>query len=209
MKPVVIGIAGGSGSGKTTVADTLLRKLSSEHVVMLGLDSYYLDHSHLPMEDRAKVNYDHPDAFDWELLLQHVCELKAGRNVETPIYNYAVHGRMKETIPVNPGKVIVVEGILVLYDKRLREQMDIKIYVDAEPDVRFIRRLQRDIEERGRSLNSVIDQYLNVVRKMHLGFVEPSKRHADVIIPKGGHNEIAIDMMQTKIQAILAQALGK
>ncbi|HMX63709.1 MAG TPA: uridine kinase [Candidatus Sumerlaeota bacterium] len=204
MNSVVIGIAGGSGSGKTTFAQSLMKQLRSEHVVMLGLDNYYLDHSELPLEERAKINYDHPDAFDWDLLLAHVKALRAGKAIESPIYNYAVHGRMKETTPIKPGKVIIVEGILVLYDKRLIQQMDIKIFVDAEADVRFIRRLQRDIEERGRSLNSVVDQYLNVVRKMHLGFVEPSKRHADIIIPKGGHNEIAIDMILTKIRSILS-----
>ncbi|MCC6547084.1 uridine kinase [Candidatus Sumerlaeota bacterium] len=204
MSSVIIGIAGGSGSGKTTFAQNLVKQLDSGNVVMIGLDNYYLDHPELPIEERAKINYDHPDAFDWDLLLSHVKALRAGKSIESPIYNYALHGRMKETTPVKPGKVIIVEGILVLYDKRLVQQMDIKIFVDAEPDVRFIRRLQRDIEERGRSLNSIVDQYLNVVRKMHLGFVEPSKRHADIIIPKGGHNEIAIDMILTKIRSILA-----
>jgi uridine kinase len=177
---------------------------------MLGLDSYYLDHSHLPMEDRAKVNYDHPDAFDWELLLQHVRELKSGKSVETPIYNYAVHGRMKETIPVNPGKVIVVEGNPCPVRQaapRADGYQDIRRRgagrpLHPSPPARH--RGARDDRSTPSSTSTS-----NVVRKMHLGFVEPSKRHADVIIPKGGHNEIAIDMMQTKIQAILAQALGK
>lgn len=206
MTSLVIGIAGGSGSGKTTVAENLIKMLPGEDVILIGQDNYYLDRSDLPLEERARINYDHPDAFDTKLLLEQLVMLRDGNSVQMPVYNYAIHARRPDTIPVKPAKVIILEGILVLYDKALRQQMDIKIFVDAEADVRFIRRLQRDIEERGRSLNSVIDQYLNVVRKMHLGFVEPSKRHADIIIPKGGHNEIAIDMVLTKIRSILAEA---
>lgn len=203
MDAVVIGIAGGTGSGKTTVAESIGSRFCPDRVVLVGQDAYYLDAGHLPIEERAKINYDHPSAFDNALLAHHVEELKAGRPIERPVYNFASHSRLPDTVHVKPGKVIILEGILVLEDSRLRDLMDIRIFVDVDADVRFIRRLQRDMVERGRSLKSVVDQYMNVVRKMHLGFVEPSKRHAHVIIAHGGHNEVAIDMVASKVRSIL------
>ncbi len=201
---ILIGIAGGSGSGKTTVAARIGEELKNDDVLILGQDSYYLDNSHLPMEDRVKVNYDHPDAFDTELLSRHLDDLKSGRAIEQPIYNYATHSRMSDVIKLEPARVVILEGILVLFEKALRSRMDIKIFVDAEADVRLIRRIQRDVTERGRSLMSVLNQYEDVVRKMHGQFVEPSKRYADIIVPKGGHNDVAIDMITTKIRAVLS-----
>lgn len=203
MFPVVIGVAGGTGSGKTTVSRKIIDHLKTDEVVILGLDSYYKNFD-LPFEEREKINYDHPDAFDIDLLFEHIQLLKQGQTIQQPVYNYAQHRRMEETVPVKPAKVIIIEGILVLCFEKLRELMDIRIYVDVDADLRFIRRLNRDVKERGRSLSSVVDQYLSVVRVMHLSFVEPSKRHADIIIPRGGHNEIAIDTITTKVRSVLA-----
>jgi uridine kinase len=201
--PVLIGVAGGSGSGKTTVATELYRQFQDQGVIMIEQDSYYKDQSHLSMEERAKTNYDHPFAFDNDLLLHHLQELLQGRPIEKPVYDFKVHNRAKETVFVPSSDVIILEGMLILEDERLRNLMDIKVFVDTDADVRIVRRIQRDIEERGRTLESVVHQYLSVVRPMHLQFIEPTKRYADIIIPEGGFNKVAIDLLSTKIRAIL------
>ncbi|MGG1663277.1 uridine kinase [Brevibacillus sp. NRS-1366] len=203
--PVLIGVAGGSGSGKTTVAKELFRQFQNDSVTMIEQDSYYKDQSHLSADERALTNYDHPFAFDNDLLLVHLQELLAGRAIEKPIYDFKVHNRKEETIQVDPKDVIILEGMLILEDTRIRDLMDIKVFVDTDADVRIIRRIARDIEERGRSLDSVVNQYLNVVRPMHLQFIEPTKRYADVIIPEGGYNRVALDLLSTKISNILLE----
>jgi uridine kinase len=200
---IVLGICGGTGSGKTTIAQEIARSLGPEHAVIIHQDSYYLDCSVLPTNDRDHINFDHPSAFDWKLLKRHLRALRAGRVIQKPIYNFHTHSRMAETAAVEPRAVMVVEGILVLEDPELREMMDIKVYVDADADVRFIRRLDRDIRERGRSLESVVEQYMGTVRPMHLLFVEPSKRYADIIIPEGGYNRVAIDVLIGRVRAML------
>jgi uridine kinase len=199
---MILGIAGGSGSGKTLVARSIGEAVGKQ-VVVIGQDSYYLDRSDLPFEERARINYDHPDAFDTPLLVEHLQKLRDGIPIEMPIYNYAIHARQKETFHVEPAPIIIVEGILVLGIPAIREMLDVKVFVDTDADVRFIRRLTRDVKERGRSLQSVIDQYLNVVRFMHLEFVEPSKRYADIIVPEGGYNKVAIDFIVTKLKTLL------
>jgi len=203
-KPIIIGVAGGTGSGKTTVAEAILRRVGFEHIAFLQHDAYYKDQSHLPPAERAKVNYDHPDALDNDLLVEHLRALQAWQAVEVPIYDFTTHTRTSRTRRVEPQPIILVEGILIFAVRDLREMMDVKIYVDTDADIRFIRRLQRDIAERGRTMESVIEQYLSTVRPMHLEFVEPSKRYADVIIPEGGFNEVAMDMVVARIQALLA-----
>jgi uridine kinase len=207
-RPVVIGIAGGTGSGKTTVAEAIVRRIGPERIALIQQDSYYKDQSHLPMEERVRINYDHPDSIDTALLIRHLQELIAGRPVEVPIYNFTTYTRTPHTGRVEPRPVILVEGILVFVEKALRDLFDIKIYVDADPDIRFIRRLQRDLAERGRTLESVIQQYLSTVRPMHLEFVEPSKRYADIIIPEGGFNTVALDMIIARIRAMLEENGG-
>ncbi|MEQ2526282.1 uridine kinase [Bacillaceae bacterium CLA-AA-H227] len=204
-KPVVIGVTGGSGSGKTSVTRAIYNKFKGHSILMIEQDSYYKDQAHLPFEERLKTNYDHPLAFDNELLYEHIKMLQNNQSIEKPVYDYALHTRSEEVIQVEPRDVIILEGILVLEDERLRDLMDIKLYVDTDADIRIIRRLSRDIKERGRTLDSVIDQYVNVVRPMHNQFIEPTKRYADIIIPEGGHNHVAIDLMVTKIQTILEQ----
>ncbi|KUP05807.1 uridine kinase [Bacillus coahuilensis m2-6] len=204
-KPVVIGIAGGSGSGKTSVTKSIFESFKNRSILMLEQDYYYKDQSHLPFEERLMTNYDHPLAFDNDLLIEHLQQLIYYKSVEKPVYDYKMHTRSSETITIAPKDVIIVEGILVLEDERLRNLMDIKLYVDTDADLRIIRRMLRDIKERGRSIESVIEQYVNVVRPMHNQFIEPTKRYADVIIPEGGHNHVAIDLMVTKIQTILEQ----
>ncbi|MEL3974441.1 uridine kinase [Rossellomorea oryzaecorticis] len=204
-KPVVIGVAGGSGSGKTSVTKAIYEQFQGHSILMLQQDYYYKDQSHLPFEERLKTNYDHPLAFDNDLLIEHLNELLNHQSVDKPVYDYKMHTRSDETILVEPKDVIILEGILVLEDERLRNLMDIKLYVDTDADLRIIRRMLRDIKERGRSIDSVIDQYITVVRPMHNQFIEPTKRYADVIIPEGGHNHVAIDLMVTKIQTILEQ----
>lgn len=201
--PVLIGITGGSGSGKSTVSKEIIKKFSDDCMATLEMDSYYKDQSHLTFEERIKTNYDHPDAFDTQLLVEHLKALTSGQAIEKPIYDFELHTRKEETIKVEPREIIIVEGILVLQELILREILDIKIFVDTDPDVRFIRRLVRDIDERGRSQESVIEQYLNVVRPMHMQFIEPTKRYADLIIPEGGHNKVAIDIITSKIKNIL------
>ena len=200
---LVIGIAGGTGSGKTTVARKLLDEFKDQPVCLIPQDAYYKDLAGVPLEERAKVNYDHPFAFDNDLLAQHLDQLIAGNSVQQPIYNYHTHSRSEDTITVSPAAIVLVEGILVLEDQKLRDRMNIKVYVDTDADERFIRRLKRDLIERGRSIDSVIEQYLGSVRPMHLQFIEPTKRYADVIVPEGGANHVAIDLLASKIRAIL------
>ena len=202
-RPVVIGIAGGSGSGKTSVTNSIYEVFKDLSVVVIEQDYYYKDQSHLAFEERLETNYDHPLAFDNDLLIQHINQLLERRPIEKPVYNYALHTRSEETVMIEPKDVIILEGILVLEDQRLRDLMDIKLFVDTDADLRIIRRLLRDINERGRTIDSVIEQYLTVVRPMHNQFIEPTKRYADVIIPEGGQNEVAIDLMVTKIKTIL------
>lgn len=191
----IIGIAGGTGSGKTTVVRKLVERLPKGEVVVIPQDSYYKDSSHVPFEERQNINFDHPDAFDWALLEKHLRELKEGHAIEQPIYEYVTSSRQKETIHVEPKEVIIIEGILALCDRKLRNQMDLKIFVDADSDDRLIRVIQRDIVERGRTTESVIDRYQRVLKPMHEQFIEPCKRYADVIVPQGGHNKAAINMM--------------
>jgi uridine kinase len=202
---ILIGIAGGSGSGKTLVSRTIVRELGSDKVVVMDQDSYYRNLEDIPFRDRDARNFDHPDAFDGELLKRHVKELLEGGTVEQPIYDYSQHRRLKETRTVGEHVVIVLEGILIFVDPELRRMMDIKLFIDADPDVRFIRRLRRDLVERGRSVDSIVRQYEESVRPMHMQFVEPSKRYADLIIPEGGHNTVAIDLVKTKIRDLLRE----
>jgi uridine kinase len=204
-KPVVIGVTGGSGSGKTSVTKAIYDSFKGHSILILEQDYYYKDQSDLPFEERLKTNYDHPLAFDNNLLIKHIEKLLRFEPIEKPVYDYSIHTRSSEIIPVEPKDVIILEGILVLEDERLRNLMDIKLFVDTDADIRIIRRLQRDIKERRRTLDSVIEQYVNVVRPMHNQFIEPTKRYADLIIPEGGHNHVAIDLMVTKIQTILEQ----
>jgi uridine kinase len=203
MEPVVIGVAGGTGSGKTTVAREILRRAGTDQISLIQHDAYYKDLSDLPPAQRAMQNFDHPDALDNSLLIAHLRELKANRSVEVPVYDFTTHTRTRETLCVEPHRVILVEGILIFADAALRRLMDVKIYVDTDADIRFIRRLERDIAERDRTMDSVIRQYLATVRPMHQEFVEPSKRYADVIIPEGGFNEVAMEMIAARIKALL------
>lgn len=200
--PFVIGVAGGTGSGKTTVTDRVIATVGGARVAVLAQDWYYCSQPEVPLTVRERVNYDHPDAFDWTLLLQHLDELSTGAPVRAPIYDFTVHDRSPDTQHIAPAPIVVVEGILALYDPALRDRMHLKVFVDTDADVRFIRRLERDVRERGRSSESVIEQYLTWVRPMHLQFVEPSKRYADVIIPHGGRNDAALDMLAARIQAL-------
>lgn len=201
--PLIIGIAGGSGSGKTTVAQTILQRVGPDQIAFLQHDQYYKDLSGLPPAQRAAINFDHPNSLETSLLVEHIGQLKQDHSVEVPIYNFATHSRTNQTFTVNPRRVVLVEGILIFTELVLRDLFDVKIFVDTDSDLRFIRRLQRDIAERGRSTESVIHQYLTTVRPMHLEFVEPSKRYADVIIPEGGFNTAAMDMVVSRIQSLL------
>lgn len=200
---LVIGVAGGSGSGKTTVANVVRERVGAQRIAYLPHDAYYKDLSHLPPVQRSQVNFDHPDSLENELLIEHIQCLKRGESVELPIYDFTTHSRTEKTIQVEPKAVILVEGILIFAEPRLRPLFDVKIFVDTDADIRFIRRLQRDITERGRTTESVIEQYLKTVRPMHLEFVEPSKRYADVIIPEGGFNTVALDMVVARILRLL------
>lgn len=202
-EPLVIGIAGGSGSGKTTVAQEILNRVGASWIAYLPHDAYYKDLSGLPPVQRAEVNFDHPNSLETELLIEHVLLLKNHQPVELPVYDFSCHSRTEKTITIAPRRVIIVEGILIYVEPKLREICDIKIFVDTDSDLRFIRRLQRDISERGRTTESVIHQYLKTVRPMHLDFVEPSKRYADIIIPEGGFNTAALDMVVARIEAML------
>jgi uridine kinase len=201
--PIVIGIAGGTGSGKTTVAQVILDRVGTHHIALLPHDAYYKDLSALSQTQRAQINFDHPDSLDTDLLIEHVNLLKSGQLVQLPVYDFKTHARTPHTILVEPQRVILVEGILIFAEPRLRELFDVKIFVDTDPDIRFIRRLERDITERGRTSISVIQQYLTTVRPMHLEFVEPSKRYADVIIPEGGLNSVAMDMVVARLLELL------
>ena len=200
-EPYVIGIAGGTGSGKTTFSRELVATLMTNKIVYLSHDSYYRDLSDLPFSERVKVNFDHPDSLETDLMIKHIEKLRAYQPVDIPIYDFVEHTRAKETEHIEPQSVILIEGILIFAVKELRDLMDMKIFVDTDADIRFMRRLQRDIEERGRSLKSVCDQYINVVRPMHEAFVEPSKRYADIIVPHGGRNRAALDMVAAKIHS--------
>ncbi|WP_188206240.1 uridine kinase [Alkalibacillus aidingensis] len=202
-KPIIIGVAGGTGSGKTTVTRSICDQFQNTSILMIEQDSYYKDQSHLPFEERLGTNYDHPLAFDNDLLIDHLKKLSNRQTIKKPVYNYELHTRSNESILVEPKDVIILEGILVLEDERLRNMMDIKVFVDTDADIRIIRRMMRDIKERGRTLESVMEQYINVVRPMHLQFVEPAKRYADIIIPEGGQNHVAIDLLSTKIKSII------
>jgi uridine kinase len=203
---MIIGISGGTGSGKTTVAQKIIAPVGAGNVVYLQQDSYYRNLGDMPLDLRHKVNYDHPDAFDTDLLMNHLEALRAGEGIEQPIYDYPTHSRKKETIRVEPRPVIIVEGILVFVNSQMRSLMDLKIFVDTDADIRFIRRLDRDVHERGRSVESVITQYQTTVRPMHLQFVEPSKRYADIIIPEGGFNDVGIDLVAGKIKSLLGRS---
>lgn len=202
---LVIGIAGGTGSGKTTVANMILEQVGSEQIAFLPHDAYYRDLRNLSQEERTRVNFDHPASLETELLIEHIKQLKKGKTIQLPSYDFKTHTRTEVTIPIKPQPVILVEGILVFTEVELRKLFDVKIYVDTDADLRFIRRLQRDINERGRTTQSVINQYLSTVRPMHLEFVEPSKRYASVIIPEGGFNQVALDMVVARIQAMLQE----
>ncbi len=204
MAPITIGVAGGTGSGKTTVARRILEHVGFEHIAYLAQDAYYRDLGELPLAERTRFNFDHPDSLDNDLLIEHLRRLQAGEPVEVPIYDFREYTRTAATRHVDPQPVILVEGILIFADSRLRSLMDVKIYVDTDADIRFIRRLQRDVADRGRSPESVIKQYLETVRPMHLEFVEPTKRYADVIIPEGGFNEVAIEMVAARLRALTA-----
>jgi uridine kinase len=205
MKPFLIGIAGGTGSGKTTVARRIYESLHLDAAVFIDHDAYYRELGHLPLEERERMNFDHPDSLDNDLLLEHLGELIAGRAIQKPVYDFTRHTRAPETVRVEPRGVVLVDGILLFADARLREIFDLRIFVDTEADVRFIRRLRRDLETRGRALDAVIEQYLTTVRPMHFEFVEPSKRYADVILPRGGQNLAGIEVVAARIRERLAE----
>ena len=204
-KIMVIGIAGGTGSGKTTITRRLIERFGGD-VSVIHHDNYYKAHHDMPYEERTLLNYDHPDAFDTDMLIGHLKALRQGQSVQCPVYDYSIHDRTEKTITIRPTRVIIVEGILIYENRELCEQMDIKIFVDADADVRILRRIVRDVRDRGRSLESVINQYLSTVKPMHEAFVEPSKRRADVIVPEGGHNLVALDMVIQRVRAHLESA---
>ncbi len=205
-RPYLIGVAGGSNSGKTTIATRLAELMGGEHLSLIKLDSYYIERSKEPMDVRAAANYDHPDAFDWDLLNDHLAALTAGASVDIPIYDYAIHDRSDRCETVYSSRVVVVEGILVLWEPRLRERFDLKIFVDTPADLRIIRRLRRDVAERGRTPESILDQYLATVRPSHELFIEPSKRHADVIVPEGGLNRPALEVLLARVRELASEA---
>ena len=205
MKDVMaVGIAGGTGSGKTTITRKLVRQLGPD-VSVISYDNYYKAHHDMPFEDRCRLNYDHPDSFDTELFLRDIRALKVGKTVQCPVYDYTIHDRSDDTIPIKPARVIIAEGILIFASPEICNEMDIKIFVDTDADVRIIRRIMRDVRDRGRSLDSVVNQYLTTVKPMHEQFVEPSKRRADIIIPEGGHNQVAFEMVLERIRAHIDQ----
>jgi uridine kinase len=203
LNPVLIGVAGGTGAGKTTFAEAMIAAAGSDDTLLVSQDAYYHDHAELGLEERAKINYDHPRAFDFDLLVHDMSELKAGRPVPRLAYDYVTHSRKESGGLLEPKKIIILEGILALEDQGLRSVMDIKLYIDADADVRLLRRLKRDIEERGRTLENVTKQYLESVRPMHLEFIEPSKRYADLIVPEGAQNKVALDMVVARIRSLL------
>ena len=197
---LIIGIAGGTGSGKTTVVKKIIESLPASEVVLLPQDSYYKDSSHVPVEERQYINFDHPDAFEWSLLSKHVAMLREGKSIEQPTYSYLTCSRLPETIHIEPHNVIIIEGILALCDKKLRNMMDLKVFVDADPDERLIRVIQRDMVERGRTAEAVMERYIRVLKPMHQQFIEPCKRYADLIVPEGGNNQVAIDILTMYIK---------
>lgn len=205
MKRLVIGITGGTGSGKTTVVRRIVESLPPDSVVVVPQDAYYKDGSHMSLEERARINYDHPLAFDHALLVQHIERLRNNEPVDQPVYSFITHSRLPDALRVEPRPCVIVEGILILEDERLRQLLDIKVFVDTDADVRFIRRLQRDIVQRGRSVESVIEQYMQTVRPMHLQFIEPTRRYADLVVPEGGDNEVAIDLLAARVHHLLAE----
>jgi len=204
-RPFLIGVAGGTCAGKTMICDRLAEMAGDDQLALIRIDAYQSDHTHQPMAERIAINYDHPDAYDWELLNDHLARLVAGESVLAPTYDFAVHNRSAVVQPVHPAPVIVVEGILVLWEPELRERFDLKVYVDADADVRFIRRLQRDVVERGRTVDSIVQQYLTTVRPGHQQYIEPSKRFADVIVPGGAHNEPAIELLLARVRELTKQ----
>lgn len=206
-RPILIGIAGGTGSGKTTVAKAISNSLPKNSILIIAQDSYYKQQSELSLGERIKTNYDHPLAFDNSLLKEHLLQLLDRKPIEMPVYNFSIHNRSEETITVHPKDIIVLEGIMILEDEALRDIMDIKLFVDTAPDVRIIRRIVRDIDERGRTLESVIEQYLKTVKPAHEQFIEPSKKFADIILPEGGYNKVAIDIMVAKVKSIIKEKL--
>jgi len=206
MKPLIIGVAGGTGSGKSTVARNVASALGEASVAFLDMDAYYLDHAHLPFEQRKLVNWDHPNAFDWDLLVRHLTDLSEGRAIDKPVYDFHAHVRSQTVVQIPPADVIVIDGILLFVDSRVRDLCDVKVFVDADADIRLIRRIRRDMVKRGRPLAEILDQYLSTVQPMHLEFVEPSKRYADVIVPRGGNNPVAIEMIVAKIARRLQPA---
>ncbi|MEP6989726.1 MAG: uridine kinase [bacterium] len=199
MKPLVIGVAGGTGSGKSTVARNVAAALGDASVAFIDMDAYYLDQGHLPFEERRKVNWDHPNAFDWDHLVRQLGRLAGGDAIDKPVYDFVNHARSADTVRIPPADVVVIDGILLFVDARVRDLCDVKVFVDADADVRLIRRIKRDMVKRGRPLAEILEQYLSTVQPMHLEFVEPSKRYADVIVPRGGHNPVAIEMIVAKI----------
>ena len=201
--PLVIAIAGGTGSGKTTVANVIIKRVGAQHIAYLPHDAYYQDLKDLPEAQRSQIHFDHPNSLDTGMLIEHVRNMKAGLMIEHPVYDFKTHSRTEQTVRLEPQPIVIVEGILIFVEPALRELFDVKIFVDTPPDIRFIRRLARDINERGRTVESVIQQYQETVRPMHLEFVEPSKRYADVIIPEGGFNTVALDMVVARIEALL------
>jgi uridine kinase len=203
MKPLTIGVAGGSGSGKSTVVRAIVEAVGPENVALFPHDAYYHDYSHLSIEERTQINWDHPESLETELLVQHLRQLVAGQTIERPVYDFRNYTRLPQPERVEPRAVVIVDGMLILSERTLRDALDIKVYVDTDPDIRFIRRLKRDIVDRGRQLTSVIEQYLLTVRPMHLEFVEPSKRYADLIIPEGGFNRVAIEMLVARVRESL------
>ncbi len=205
-RPLVIGVAGGSGSGKTTVSNAILERVGRERIALLQHDAYYRDLAHLPFAERTRMNFDHPDSLETELLVEHLDVLRRGEAVEVPSYDFSTHRRRAERHRVDPAPVIAVEGILVFADERLRQRFDLKVFVDTDADIRVFRRIRRDIEQRGRTFQSVRDQYYRTVRPMHLQFVEPSKRWADVIVPEGGKNSVAIELLVNKLKSVIADA---
>ena len=208
MKPLVIGIAGGSGSGKSTVARRVAGALEKASVAFIDMDAYYRNFTNLSAEERKHVNWDHPDAFDLDLFVSQMTALSDGQTIEKPVYDFATHARREDTVRIEPADVVVLDGILLFVDRRLRDLCDVKVYVDADADIRLIRRIERDLVARGRPLEEILTQYMTTVRPMHLEFVEPSKRWADVIVPQGGHNVVATEMIVAKIQRRLAEARG-
>ncbi len=205
MRSVIIGVAGGTGSGKTTVANRILERVGAEHIAYISHDAYYKDLRHLTLEERSKMNFDHPDSLETSLLIEHLKMLRDCHPIEMPVYDFTRHARTDETVHIEPAPIILVEGILIFAEPLLRELFDVKLFIDTDGDLRLIRRLQRDMQERGRTFASVIEQYLTTVRPMHLEFVEPSKRYADVIIPEGGFNEVAIEMVAARIRGLLEE----